>query len=171
MRVYQGSGRHARRSRLQRLGPPDLAAIRMHVHDRRLVPCAEQRVALAHRLAQPRPDRQHQIGVATGLVGILKAFGATLLLLTLFVASAPFALMFSWLELLDRVGHWTVETLRRLREGRQTEAHSALEEGLALMPETALPAGEPAARPEVIRQRVLQEVTDPLIVALREVGR
>ena len=84
--------------------------------------------------------------LAAGLVGILKAFGATLLLLTLFVASAPFALMFSWLELLDRVGHWTVETLRRLREGRRPETDSALEAGRALMPEVALPAAEPAAR-------------------------
>jgi S-DNA-T family DNA segregation ATPase FtsK/SpoIIIE len=84
--------------------------------------------------------------LATGLVGVLKAFGATLLLLTLFVASAPFALMFSWLELLDRVGHWTVETLRRLREGRRPETDSALEAGRALMPEAALPAAEPAAR-------------------------
>ncbi|PPE72893.1 cell division protein FtsK [Solimonas fluminis] len=52
------------------------------------------------------------------LVGALKAFGATLLLLTLFLASAPFALAFSWLSLLDRVGAWSLRTLQRLREGR-----------------------------------------------------
>jgi len=52
------------------------------------------------------------------LVGALKAFGATLLLLTLFLASAPFALAFSWLSLLDRVGAWSLRMLQRLREGR-----------------------------------------------------
>ena len=83
--------------------------------------------------------------LAAGLVGVLKAFGATLLLLTLFVASAPFALMFSWLELLDRVGHWTVETLRRLREGRQPALEAALDPGFAQVPEV-LPTVEPAAR-------------------------
>ncbi len=52
------------------------------------------------------------------LEGVLKAFGATLLLLTLFLASAPFALAFSWLSLLDRIGSWALRTVQRLREGR-----------------------------------------------------
>ncbi|AXQ29147.1 DNA translocase FtsK [Solimonas sp. K1W22B-7] len=52
------------------------------------------------------------------LVGVLKPFGATLLLLTLFLASTPFALTFSWLTLLDRVGGWSLRGLQRLREGR-----------------------------------------------------
>jgi len=56
------------------------------------------------------------------LVGALKEFGATLLLLTLALASAPFALMFSWLSVLERVGDWTLQALQRLRERRAAAA-------------------------------------------------
>jgi len=56
--------------------------------------------------------------LAQGLVAVLSGFGASLLLLTLAVASAPLALTFSWLSVLDRFGGW----LLRLGERRRMAA-------------------------------------------------
>ena len=63
--------------------------------------------------------------LAQGLVSALSGFGASLLLLTLAVASAPLALTFSWLGVIDRVGGWL------LRVGQQRAAAAAAKSALA----------------------------------------
>lgn len=70
------------------------------------------------------------------LVGLLSPVGATLLLLTLLLLSLPVALRFSWLEVLDVVGHWALQTRQRLKERNQAKA-------------TATPQTDPADTPEV----------------------
>jgi len=86
--------------------------------------------------------------LAQGLTGVLNAFGATLLLLTLLLASAPFALAFSWLALLERVGEMSVRLWQRLRE-RRAAASVAMESAAALPDDEEPAAGaEPSAAKE-----------------------
>ncbi|MFA5939927.1 MAG: DNA translocase FtsK 4TM domain-containing protein [Sinimarinibacterium sp.] len=63
--------------------------------------------------------------LAQYLVGVLSAFGASLLLLTLAVAAAPLALTFSWLQVMDRLGSWVIEAIQRQRTATGTEAAEA----------------------------------------------
>ena len=66
--------------------------------------------------------------LAQGLVAVLSGFGASLLLLTLAVASAPLALTFSWLSVLDHVGGWLLRLGERRRLAaaqRQSDAQPA----------------------------------------------
>ena len=88
--------------------------------------------------------------VAQGLVAALSGFGASLLLLTLAVASAPLALTFSWLGVLDRVGGWMMRFAEPRSRG-PVSAHGAaggVRNDLDDAPTaTALPAVEmPSAR-------------------------
>jgi S-DNA-T family DNA segregation ATPase FtsK/SpoIIIE len=60
-------------------------------------------------------------GIAGQVIGAwfvqaLKPLGASLSLLTLFLASAPLALMFSWLSVVDRVGGLVMRVLPKRRE-------------------------------------------------------
>ncbi len=71
--------------------------------------------------------------LAQGLVAVLSGFGASLLLLTLAVASAPLALTFSWLSVLDHVGGWLLRLGERRRLAaaqRQAEAPIAAEDAV-----------------------------------------
>ncbi len=52
--------------------------------------------------------------LAQGLTGVLNPLGATLLLLTLFVAALPLAMIFSWLGVLDFVGGRTLALIDRI---------------------------------------------------------
>ncbi|HSW13089.1 MAG TPA: DNA translocase FtsK 4TM domain-containing protein [Solimonas sp.] len=92
------------------------------------------------------------------LVGVLKEFGSTLLLLTIALASAPFALMFSWLNLLERVGDAVLRGSTRLREGRAAANSSAEDEvavagTAATAAETWLLPEEPAVQKEKERRK------------------
>ncbi|MFP5357506.1 MAG: DNA translocase FtsK [Gammaproteobacteria bacterium] len=81
------------------------------------------------------------------------AFGATLLLLTVFLMCTPLALMFSWLDLLDRIGQWTLGLFQRRPAPADGEA----------LPDFAPPPfaerepvgfdPEPSAAPETSRKR------------------
>lgn len=53
------------------------------------------------------------------LVALLSPVGATLLLLTLLLLSLPVALRFSWLEVLDAVGGWTLQVQQWLKQRNQ----------------------------------------------------
>lgn len=74
-----------------------------------------------------------------GLVAVLNPVGATLVLLTLFVGSAPIALIFSWLKLLDRIGGELLSFMQRRREAALRQ--SSYED----LPETAETAEEDEA--------------------------
>ncbi|ROH87900.1 DNA translocase FtsK [Stagnimonas aquatica] len=79
------------------------------------------------------------------LSALLGAYGAALLLLTLFVAALPLALIFSWLDLLDAIGERTLRLLARW----QKPAPEAAEPGEDLIPpssEAPLPSLKPARR-------------------------
>ncbi|WP_420465347.1 DNA translocase FtsK [Panacagrimonas sp.] len=69
-------------------------------------------------------------GIAGQIIGAwfvqaLKPLGASLSLLTLFLAAAPLALMFSWLSVVDRVGAATLGVLRRIPLRRPGGAEDA----------------------------------------------
>jgi DNA segregation ATPase FtsK/SpoIIIE, S-DNA-T family len=83
-------------------------------------------LASLHLAADPRwvPQGSGGIGgamIATTFVRVLNPVGATLLLLGLLLIALPLALIFSWLNVLDRVGGWTLALWARLRQ-RQAEA-------------------------------------------------
>jgi S-DNA-T family DNA segregation ATPase FtsK/SpoIIIE len=69
--------------------------------------------------------------IAATLVKVLNPVGATLLLLGLLLIALPLALIFSWLNVLDRVGGWTLAGWARLRqrqaEIRKEKAETAVE--------------------------------------------
>ena len=54
--------------------------------------------------------------IGSWFVQALKPLGASLSLLTLFLAAAPLALMFSWLRVIDRVGEWVMRVMPRFPE-------------------------------------------------------
>jgi DNA segregation ATPase FtsK/SpoIIIE, S-DNA-T family len=56
--------------------------------------------------------------IARTLVQVLNPVGATLLLLGLLLIALPLSLIFSWLNVLDRVGGWTLAAWDRLRQKR-----------------------------------------------------
>ncbi|MEQ1438605.1 DNA translocase FtsK 4TM domain-containing protein [Fontimonas sp. SYSU GA230001] len=86
-----------------------------------------------------KPDswtRYHSGGIAGALlaeqlVKVLSAFGASLLLLTLAVAAAPLALMFSWLRVMDRLGGWVIAAIQRRRVVVTEASGDASSAGLA----------------------------------------
>ncbi len=67
------------------------------------------------------------LGLVMGnsLVAVLNSFGATLLLLTVLVAALPVALVFSWLQLLDRVGGGLQSLTRHLAQRAKPATVSA----------------------------------------------
>ena len=69
--------------------------------------------------------------IADTLVRVLNPVGATLLLLGLLLIALPLALIFSWLNVLDRVGGWTLAAwdrlLQRRAEIRKERAATAVE--------------------------------------------
>ena len=68
--------------------------------------------------------------IASTLVRVLSPVGATLLLLGLLLIALPLGLIFSWLNVLDRVGGWTLALWARLR-ARQAEMAKARAETAA----------------------------------------
>ena len=56
------------------------------------------------------------LSLAQLLVGVLSGFGASLVLLTLAIASAPLALTFSWIQVMDWIGNGVVTLVARTRE-------------------------------------------------------
>jgi S-DNA-T family DNA segregation ATPase FtsK/SpoIIIE len=82
--------------------------------------------------------------ITRGLVAALNPVGATLLLLTLFVAAAPLAMLFSWLAVLDRIGTRTLALIGRFSEPRTTSI--AGQAPIAAPPGEAIPAKEPKRR-------------------------
>ncbi|WP_091532374.1 DNA translocase FtsK [Fontimonas thermophila] len=73
--------------------------------------------------------------LAESLVGVFNGFGASLVLLTLAIAAAPLALMFSWLTVVDRLGAWILARMQR-RERAVAPAAS---------PDTAISSGSSVA--------------------------
>ena len=63
--------------------------------------------------------------LAHALVGVLSAVGATLLLLTLLLVTLPLAMRFSWIEVLDQVGAWTLRTHQRVRDRASVPAETS----------------------------------------------
>ncbi|MDE2149686.1 MAG: DNA translocase FtsK 4TM domain-containing protein [Gammaproteobacteria bacterium] len=80
--------------------------------------------------------------LARGLERGLNPVGAGLLLLTVFIASVPLALVFSWLRVLDALGERTARGWQRLR-------HAPADDEPAVGPAHAagVPAPRPARRP------------------------
>ncbi len=64
------------------------------------------------------------LSLAQLLVGVLSGFGASLVLLTLAIASAPLALTFSWIQVMDGIGNLVVGLLARTRESLDKAGHS-----------------------------------------------
>ena len=63
--------------------------------------------------------------LAAALIAVLSPVGATLLLLTLFLASSPLALTFSWLDLLETVGTLMMGLFARIGRKQEAAPHSA----------------------------------------------
>jgi DNA segregation ATPase FtsK/SpoIIIE, S-DNA-T family len=87
--------------------------------------------------------------LAETLVGVLSGFGASLVLLTLAIASAPLALTFSWVQVADRLG----ARLFALIEARRAE--------VAPTPPTGAEDSAEAARPFAGFGREEQEPSPP----------
>jgi S-DNA-T family DNA segregation ATPase FtsK/SpoIIIE len=60
-----------------------------------------------------------------GLASVLSPVGATLILLTLFAATLPLAMIFSWLAVLDAVGAYTLRVLQSARARRAKQLAAA----------------------------------------------
>ncbi|HUP91451.1 MAG TPA: DNA translocase FtsK 4TM domain-containing protein [Solimonas sp.] len=96
--------------------------------------------------------------LAQACISVLNLFGATLMLLTLFAASAPLAMTFSWFEVFDRLGALTLRLMARSRAGSTAVAPPAAPEGSKpLLPEAfvTLPAGLDAAATKDRKKRKL----------------
>jgi S-DNA-T family DNA segregation ATPase FtsK/SpoIIIE len=109
--------------------------------------------------------------IAGALVRVLNPVGATLMLLGFLLIALPLALIFSWLNVLDRVGGWTLAAWDRLLQRRaeirkeraataverqrlqpQVSAMHALEASL-LQPKTAGPLFERSDRPDKEKEK------------------
>ena len=95
-------------------------------------------------------------GVVAGLLG---EHGAALLLLTLFVAALPLALIFSWLDLLDLIGERTLRLWARWRPPA-AEPLPATEPGAVT---ESVPAVEESPLPKAGRRRGMPERKEPQI--------
>jgi S-DNA-T family DNA segregation ATPase FtsK/SpoIIIE len=97
------------------------------------------------------------LALARTLVEVLSGFGASLLLLTLSIASAPLALTFSWVQIADRLGARLFELIERRRHAAPTEDEPPSEvaaTGFGSIFQRAEPAAEvPVATKEKRRQR------------------
>jgi S-DNA-T family DNA segregation ATPase FtsK/SpoIIIE len=117
--------------------------------------------------------------LAFGLVDILSMFGATLLLLTLFVASAPLAMSFSWLRVVEGLGAFLLRGLGRARDaanaprGEPREMQRAEPASAGALP-IPLPSATPWALPDPsmleipARDRKKKEKKNPLLGAAEE---
>ncbi|HVT35177.1 MAG TPA: DNA translocase FtsK 4TM domain-containing protein, partial [Nevskiaceae bacterium] len=94
--------------------------------------------------------------LAGALVSVLKPFGATLILLTFFAACAPLALTFSWLQLFEDIGGWTLRMVEQRRAAAQP-----VDEELPQAAELAdLEAAEEEVKPrEKKKRRLLPSLT------------
>ncbi len=54
--------------------------------------------------------------IGSGFIRWLKPLGASLSLLTLFLATAPLALMFSWIRVIETIGGWMLKLIPKPRE-------------------------------------------------------
>ncbi|MBI3171322.1 MAG: DNA translocase FtsK 4TM domain-containing protein [Hydrocarboniphaga effusa] len=88
--------------------------------------------------------------IGAALVRILNPVGATLLVLTLLLVALPLALFFSWLNVLDRVGGWTLALWRNFQKKRQEDAARSaalrVQPQLSSTPPEAAPAREKKKR-------------------------
>jgi len=102
------------------------------------------------------------------LVRVLNPVGATLLLLTVLLITLPLALIFSWLQVLDRVGGATLAAVRLFRERRASqEAAAATAGGPALRGTPQVSASpspaaahEPPAPPKEKKKRKAPSAAD-----------
>ncbi len=114
--------------------------------------------------------------LGNGLRSVLNPVGATLLLLTLFVAALPLAMVFSWLAVLDAIGgrtlalwqRWQTRRARPIEDVIGTEVDVELDEPLVKEPRRRKLRVEPSlATPEL--DLAVPEVPEPTLPGGRPV--
>lgn len=91
--------------------------------------------------------------IASQLVSVLSAVGTTLLLLTVLLVTLPLAMRFSWMEILENIGAWTLNLNQRF--SKKTSANAIDDENVESA-EVASPA-EPVS-PFVSAVRAMEPV-------------
>ncbi|MGB1563304.1 MAG: DNA translocase FtsK [Sinimarinibacterium flocculans] len=93
------------------------------------------------------------LALARTLVDVLSAFGASLLLLTLAITSAPLALTFSWVQIADRLGERLFELIARRRQAAAAHEDAVPSPFAGEAAESPLPRPMPEPEPVAARDK------------------